>query len=97
MAILVQYNPDLYSEIKDVAGDSYYIRAMFDRPVADLSNSDNFSQQLYFSKDDLLWVDNTIYNGVPGNWSAWILDKDGSKIKWGLIPSKYKVKANQIY
>merc|ERR1719384_2305886 len=64
---------------------------MFDRPVTDLSNSDNFSQQLCFNKDDLLWVDNTIYNGVPGNWSAWILDKDGNKIKWGLIPSKYKV------
>ena len=97
VAILVKYNPELYREIKDVAGDSYYIRAMFDRPVTDLSNSDNFSQQLYFSKDDLLWVDNTIYNGVPGNWSAWILDKDGNKIKWGLIPSKYKVKGNEMY
>ena len=97
VAILVKYIPELYREIKDVAGDSYYIRAMFDRPVSDLSNSDHFSQQLYFSKDDLLCVDNTIYNGVPGNWSAWILDKDGNKIKWGLIPSKYKVKGNEMY
>ena len=91
VAILVKYNPDLYRDIKDVPGDSYYIRAMFDRPMNELDKVDNFSQQLLFSKDDLLWVDNTIYNGLPGNWSAWILDKDGNKIKWGLIPSKYKV------
>ena len=95
VAILVKYNPELYSEIKDVAGDSYYIRAMFDRTVTDVGSCDNFSQQLNFNKGDLLWVDNTIYKGVPGNWSAWLLDKEGNKIKWGLIPSKYKVKVSQ--
>ena len=94
VAILVKYKPELYSEIKDVAGGSYYIRAMFDRPVTDVGSCDNSSQQLNFNKDDLLWVNNTIYNGVPGNWSAWLLDKEGNKIKWGLIPSKYKVKVS---
>ena len=33
------------------------------------------SSQLMFAKDDILWVDNTIFNGVPGNWSAWVLDR----------------------
>ena len=88
VSILVQYNPDMYRDIKDSPGDSYFIRAMFDRVEYDKEPS---SMQLMFTKDDILWVDNTIYNGVPGNWSAWILDKDGNKVKWGLIPSKFKV------
>ena len=88
VTILVRFNPDKYREIKDSPGDSYFIRALFDRTEYDKDASD---LQLLFSKDDILWVDNTIYNGVPGNWSAWILDRDGNKVKWGLIPSKYKV------
>jgi hypothetical protein len=31
VVVLVQYNPDRYNAIKDQPGDSYYIRAMFDR------------------------------------------------------------------
>lgn len=31
VALLVQYNPDRYNTIRDQPGDSYYIRAMFDR------------------------------------------------------------------
>ena len=92
--ILVQFNPDRYREIKDSPGDSYFIRAMFDR--TDYDKEPTNALQLVFSKDDILWVDNTIYNGVPGNWSAWILDKDGNKVKWGLIPSKYKVSLSVV-
>jgi len=51
---------------------------------------------LMFNKDDILYVDNTMYNGVPGHWSAWILDKDGNKGKWGIIPSKYKVEESLL-
>lgn len=46
---------------------------------------------LRFHKDDILYVDNTMYNGVPGQWSAWLVDRDGQKGTWGVIPSKYKV------
>lgn len=60
---------------------------MFDR-IVDI-NAD--PSQLAFRKDDILFIDNTMYNGVPGNWSAWIVDVDGKRTQWGIIPSKYKV------
>ena len=91
VSILVQFNPDKYRDVKDEPGDSYFIRAMFDREA-----EENSSLQLLFKKDDILYVDNTMYNGVPGHWSAWILDKEGSKGKWGIIPSKYKVEESML-
>ena len=33
----------------------------------------------------------TMYNGVPGNWSAWFVNQEGKTTQWGVIPSKYKV------
>ena len=45
---------------------------------------------MYF-RDDVLYIDNTMYNGVPGHWSAWIVDQEGKTTQWGIIPSKYKV------
>lgn len=86
VAILVQYNPDRYNAIKDQPGDSYFVKAMFDR-IPD----SNDPLLLRFKKDDILYVDNTMYNGVPGHWSAWLVDQDGQKGTWGIIPSKYKV------
>ena len=72
--------------IKDQPGDSYYVRAMFDRLP-----ETNDSSQLTFQKDDILYIDNTMYNGVPGHWSAWLVDNEGQRTRWGIIPSKYKV------
>lgn len=86
VSILVQYSPERYNGIKDQPGDSYYVKAMFDR-VPDSSDP----LLLRFKKDDILYVDNTMYNGVPGHWSAWLVDQDGQKGTWGVIPSKYKV------
>lgn len=71
-----------YQEIQDQPGDSFYIRAMFDRM--------SINGSLAFQKDDILYVDNTMYNGVPGLWQAWLVDEEGEKIKCGFIPSKYK-------
>ncbi|CAM1293248.1 DLG5 (predicted) [Pycnogonum litorale] len=31
-----------------------------------------------------------MFNGVPGLWRAWLVDKEGHKLQCGLIPSKYK-------
>lgn len=76
-----------YDEIKDRPGDSYYVRAMFDR----LPEYTSDRTQLNFIKDDILYVDNTMYNGVPGHWSAWVVDQNGQRTQWGIIPSKYKV------
>lgn len=78
-----------YNEIKDKPGDSFFIRALFDRTI-DLSDAVSNSSQLQFQKDDILYVDNTMYNGVPGNWRAWLVDHNGYKQQVGIIPSKYK-------
>lgn len=80
--ILAQYNPERFSEIQELSGDSFYVRAQFDRASIDGS--------LSFRKEDILYVDNTMYKGVPGQWRAWVLDQDGQKLKCGFIPSKYK-------
>ncbi|XP_054265704.1 disks large homolog 5-like isoform X2 [Macrosteles quadrilineatus] len=86
VTVLAQYNIDRYNDIKDKPGDSFYIRALFDRldEVTD-------SLQLRFRKDDVLYVDNTMFNGVPGHWRAWLVDEDGNRQQCGIIPSKYKV------
>ncbi|XP_047992200.1 disks large homolog 5 isoform X2 [Leguminivora glycinivorella] len=46
---------------------------------------------LWFRKDEVLFVDNTLFNGAPGLWRAWQLDCKGQKRHWGTIPSKFKV------
>jgi hypothetical protein len=73
--------------IKDQPGDSYFVRSMFVRIPDDYSDP----PQLPFNKDDILYIDNTMYNGVPGSWSAWLVDSEGKTTQWGIIPSKYKV------
>ena len=77
-----------YNMIKDQPGDAYFVRSMFDRnPVDDYGDPPHLS----FAKDDILYIDNTMYNGVPGNWSAWFVNQEGKTTQWGIIPSKYKV------
>ena len=88
VSIMVQYNPDRYRDIKDEPGDSYFIKAMFDRSSPD---NELGPSALLFHKDDILHVENTMYQGVPGNWAAWLLDGAGRKSRWGVIPSKYRV------
>ncbi|GIY48544.1 disks large homolog 5 [Caerostris darwini] len=80
--ILALHNYERYQEIQDQPGDSFYIRAMFDRM--------SINGSLAFQKDDILYVDNTMYNNVPGLWQAWLVDEEGEKIKCGFIPSRYK-------
>jgi len=82
--IIIEYN-----EIKDKPGDSFYIQALFDRKI-ELSEAGSNSFQLPFRKYDVLYVDNTLYNGVQGNWRAWLVDHNGYKQQVGIIPSKYK-------
>lgn len=75
-----------YNEIKDKPGDSLYVRCGFDRN----GSENNDSLQLDFNKDDVLYVDNTMFNGVPGHWRAWKLDSEGHRQQCGIIPSKYR-------
>lgn len=77
----------IYTEfnlIKDKPGDSLYIRVSFDRST-DLGDS-----ELSFVKDDVLYIDNTMFRGVPGHWRAWKLDEYGHRLECGIIPSQMK-------
>ncbi|XP_073985790.1 MAGUK family member discs large 5 isoform X1 [Rhodnius prolixus] len=91
VTVLAQYCIERYNEVKDKPGDSFYIRAMFDR-LGDVGEV----LQLRFKKDDILHVDNTMFNGVPGSWRAWLLDEDGFRQQCGIIPSKYKVEEEMV-
>ena len=63
---------------------------MFDR----LPDPNAGAHQLTFRKEEILFIDNTMYNGTPGHWSAWLVDVDGQRGEWGVVPSKYKVRTN---
>ncbi|XP_012283152.1 disks large homolog 5 isoform X2 [Orussus abietinus] len=86
VTLIAQYLPDRYNEVKDKPGDSFYVKAMFDR-VGEVGDS----LQLRFNKDDVLYVDNTMFNGTPGHWRAWLVDQTGRKLMCGIIPSKFKI------
>lgn len=71
-------------QIKDKTGDSFYIRVGFDR-IGELNDGD-----LRFVKDEVLYVDNTVFNGTFGLWRAWKLDAKGHRKECGIIPSQMK-------
>ncbi|KAJ6633526.1 Disks large like 5 [Pseudolycoriella hygida] len=85
VTIVVQYNLKKFNKIKDEAGDSLYIRVGFDR-TGELGEG-----ELRFVKDDVLYVDTTIFRGVFGQWRAWKLDEYGHRLECGIIPSQLKV------
>ncbi|KZC04634.1 Disks large like protein 5, partial [Dufourea novaeangliae] len=86
VTLIAHYVPERYNEVKDKPGDSFYVKAMFDR-VGEVGDS----LQLRFNKDDILYVDNTMFNGTPGHWRAWLVDQTGRRQTCGIIPSKFKV------
>ncbi|XP_063983866.1 disks large homolog 5-like isoform X4 [Diachasmimorpha longicaudata] len=86
VTLVAQYMPERYNEVKDKPGDSFYVKAMFDR-VGEVGDS----LQLRFNKDDVLYVDNTMFNGTPGHWRAWLVDQAGRRQQCGIIPSKFKI------
>uniref|UniRef100_A0A182YH00 Uncharacterized protein n=1 Tax=Anopheles stephensi TaxID=30069 RepID=A0A182YH00_ANOST len=73
-----------FNQIKDKPGDALYIRVGFDR------NCDQGDSELSFTKDEVLFVDNTMFGGIPGKWRAWKLDEYGHKKQCGIIPNKLK-------
>ncbi|XP_060804907.1 disks large homolog 5 [Amyelois transitella] len=93
VSVLVRHELQQYHEVKDKPGDAFYIRAGFDRgnkyTATGLDTLDE--NALWFRKDEVLFVDNTLYKGAPGLWRAWQLDCKGAKQRWGTIPSKFKV------
>ncbi|XP_035945728.1 disks large homolog 5 isoform X4 [Halichoerus grypus] len=78
----VQYRPEEFTKVRGLPGDSFYIRALYDR-LAEVE------RELSFKKDDILYVDDTLPQGTFGSWMAWQLDENAQKIQRGQIPSKY--------
>ncbi|XP_067624874.1 disks large homolog 5 [Eurosta solidaginis] len=85
VTLLVQNKMKKLKQIKDKSGDSFYIRVGFDR-TGELNDGD-----LRFVKDEVLYVDNTVFNGTFGLWRAWKLDSKGHRKECGIIPSQMKV------
>lgn len=73
-----------FNQIKDKPGDSFYVRVGFDR------NAESNESELSYHKDDVLYVDNTMFRGVSGQWRAWKLDEYGYRVQCGIIPSQMK-------
>lgn len=46
-------------------------------------------QELSFSKDDILYVEDTLPNGNFGYWMSLQLDENAQRLAKGQIPSKY--------
>ncbi|XP_029465375.1 disks large homolog 5 isoform X2 [Rhinatrema bivittatum] len=80
--IRAQYKIEEFNKIKDLPGDGFYIRALYDRQA-------EVEQDLSFKKDDILYVDDTLPQGNFGGWMAWQLDEGAQKLERGQIPSKY--------
>jgi len=82
----VQYNPPGYIKSQSENGDSFYVRALYDR-------SHPPRGELAFRKSDVLHVTDTLYKGQLGVWRAYVVDEnDGDDYKKtkGKIPSKGK-------
>ena len=69
-------------------GDSFYIRTEFSRS--------SINKSLEFKKGDILYIDNTLFNGRPGYWRAWQVDQFGHKMDCGIIPSKYNAQCEML-
>ena len=70
-----------YNAIREQPGDAIYVRALCDYDA-------EHEGELSFKKDDILFIDNTLYNGMQGDWRAWLVDDEGNKLRSGTIPSK---------
>ncbi len=70
-----------YNKVMGEPGDSIYVRVMFDR-------ESQTEGELSVKKEDILYIDNTLHNGVLGVWQAWLVDDEGNKLTCGTIPSK---------
>ncbi|XP_063290271.1 disks large homolog 5 isoform X2 [Pelobates fuscus] len=78
----VQQKIEEFNKIKDQPGDGFYVRALYERQA-------ELPQELSFKKDDILFVDDTLPQGVFGTWNGWQLDENAQKLEKGQIPSKY--------
>ncbi|RUS73670.1 hypothetical protein EGW08_018576, partial [Elysia chlorotica] len=84
--LCVFYNFAKFNKIRKMPCDSFYIRANFERP---LENGDGLD--LAFRRDDVLYVEDSLYRGQLGSWFAWLLDPQGNKLHAGVVPSRIRL------
>lgn len=73
-----------YEKCKTGVGkDSFYVKVNVDREKA---NTD----ELELRQGEVVYVDNTVFNGKLGRWRAWSLDAEGRPRQCGIMPAKYK-------
>ncbi|KAK3761794.1 hypothetical protein RRG08_010119 [Elysia crispata] len=84
--LCVFYNFEKFNKIRKMPCDSFFIRANFDRP---LDNGDGL--ELAFRRDDILYVEDSLYQGQLGSWFAWRLDTQGNKVHGGVVPSRIRL------
>lgn len=88
----LNYNPLLicaseFAKIREQPGDALYVRALYDHSGS--SGGDGAgSGELAFSKNDILFVDDTTFQGQLGMWRAWRVDNQGNKLCCGSVWSK---------
>jgi discs large protein 5 len=85
VSIVAQYCPEVYELACSTSGDSIFVKALWDRDKSQLQDED-----LVFRRGDILFVDNTLYNGEMGLWRAWLLDQQTDKVECGIIPNRYR-------
>ncbi|XP_077863635.1 disks large homolog 5-like, partial [Saccoglossus kowalevskii] len=71
-----------FIKIKSVPCDAFYIKSQIDR-VAEIDG------ELSIRKDNILFVDDTMFKGILGVWRAWTVDSVGHKRECGQLPSKF--------
>ena len=80
-SLLARKLPPEFNKVQNHHGDEVFIKALVDF-------SADREGHLSFKKEDILLVDNTMYNGSLGVWNAWQVDQEGQKNRCGQIPSK---------
>ncbi|OQV17131.1 Disks large-like protein 5 [Hypsibius exemplaris] len=91
VSIIVQFNRDLYELACATSGDAMFVKTLWDRDKSQLQDED-----LVFQRGDILFVDNTLYNGEMGQWRAWRLDENADKVECGIVPNRYKAEEEVV-
>ncbi|XP_054773689.2 disks large homolog 5-like [Lytechinus pictus] len=83
ITILAQHNLSKFNKIQNHNCDELYIKALTDFTAEK-------EGQLSFKKEEVMIVEDTMYNGSLGVWIAWLINQEGKKSRGagGQIPSK---------
>ncbi|XP_012942925.1 disks large homolog 5 [Aplysia californica] len=89
MTLCVFLNFAKYNKIQQLPCDSFYIRANFER-------ASETEEELDFHRDDVMFVENSLYKNQLGTWFAWLVNEQGVKLKGGVIPSRIRLEDEMV-